>query len=87
MRDLSRLTEILPTQIRSLTKNFEEMEEAMVEAKEVQTFVEIASQAATSFDEDAGALNEGLGCVHKLIAAAAATSATSISSGDKAENE
>ena len=43
---------------------------------------------ATSFDEAEGPSNAGLGCVHKMFpAAAAATNATSIGSGDRAENE
>ena len=43
---------------------------------------------ATSSDEAEGPSNAGLGCVHKLCpAAAAATNATSIGSGDRVEEE
>ena len=70
-----------------LTNNFREMEDAMGNAT-----AEIAShyhRLATSFDEAEGALNEGLGCMHKFIAkTAAATSAMSVDRGDTgARNE
>ena len=43
---------------------------------------------ATSFDEAGIALNEGLGCTHQLITATAtATSAMSIGTGDRADDE
>ena len=43
---------------------------------------------ATAFDEAEGALNEGPVCVHKLIAATAtASSAMSIGTGDRVDNE
>ena len=38
-------------------------------------------------DEAEGALNEGLGCVYKLISATAATSAMSIGTGDRTDDE
>ena len=75
------------------------MESATEKAKEAQRFVEIYAQTvhdsrgvhhrwATAFDEVADALNEGLGCVHKLVAATAtATRATSIGTGDRTEDE
>ena len=82
-----------------MAKYFEEMKDAVGKAKEAQRFVEIASQAVrdtreqdhrlvTFCDEAEVALNEGLGCVHKFFATtAAATSATTIGSGDRAQNE
>ena len=68
-------------------------------AKEAQKLAEIAMQAAhdtrehcclleTSFDKAEVALNEGLGCMHKLVTATAtATCAMSIGTGDRAEHE
>ena len=70
----------------------------MDKAKEAQS-AEIAMQAAsgtrvhyrrlsTSYDEAEVALNEGRGCMHKLITATAtATSAMSIGTGKRAGNE
>ena len=78
---------------------FEEMEQAMEKAKEAEQFADITLQAtsgthvhhrrlATSFDEAEVALNEGLGCTHKLITATArATSSMSNGTGDCTENE
>ena len=43
---------------------------------------------ATSFDEAGVALNEGLGCMHKLSTApATSTSAMSFGTGDRADDE
>ena len=65
----------------------------MKKAKECQSTAEIAVQAAhdtrehhrrlaTSFDEAEAALNDGLGCMHKLTTTTAtATSAMSIGTG------
>ena len=71
----------------------------MEKAEQTQRFVERVSQTvhdrrqeylrlATSFYEAEGALIEERDCVHKLIAkTAAATSAMSVGSGDRARDE
>ena len=75
------------------------MQEALEKPKEAQRFADISAQAvhdsrqdkhqlATAFDESEGALNEGLGFVHKLFSSTTtATSAMSIDTGDRTVHE
>ena len=75
------------------------MQDESEKVQEAQRLVETSAQGvhdsrqeyhrlATAFDEAEGTLNEGLGCIQKLIAeVTTATSAMWIGTGDMGENE
>ena len=84
---------------KNFDKGFSRTLDEMDKVKEAQRFVEISAQSvhdiretyhrlASDFDEAVGALNEGQGCIHKLIEEMiTAASAMSIGTGDRGENE